>query len=212
MTSSTGSTSTKASIDPLACFPYIRVRSISESGIRRLVTLGTQQEKLKSICKYNFTVVEFAQESCEEEVLKFLETDLKMGKEAAVTRYKKFDKWYGMVDGTHRLLALLRLIEKGGKWKHFVWDVCVMEQTKTHNLRAFARNSNSLHNSTSFIKPTVYDMLQSIHEDYHDYKKELSRNKFNITEVYRCYRRNMQPRRHGSGCLPFTGGDFRREC
>jgi len=62
-----------------------------------------------------------------------------MDPEDAEAEFKAVDRWYGIVDGAHRLMALIELMQDyPAKWGSFAWQVMVTKRLEDYKLRFFA--------------------------------------------------------------------------
>jgi len=169
-------------VDPQCCFPYIRIRKISRSGVDRLVASlkGTTGGVLfRGLIPGEFGhVVKVDRAAAEDKIRHFLKVDLHLTEVQITERLARYPTWYGVVDGVHRLFALLHLIEnEPSDWMSKLWPVVVMQMHPTYILRAFARSKNSLHTEKAYVASTVYDLIKSIYDEHEEYKGQVSAEK-----------------------------------
>jgi len=180
---------TYENVDPFCCFPYIRIRKTSRSGVKRLKASlnGTTGGVLfNGLIPGQFGyVVRIDRAVAEEKILRYLKGDLGLTEAQAYERLQRYETWYGVVDGVHRLLALMELIEEEPeKWSATLWPCTVMMIHPTYVFRAFARNNNSLHGESAYITPTVYDTIKSIFDEHEDFKAQLSTNEVPLSDLF----------------------------
>ncbi len=134
------------SLPPECCVPCVKIRKISESGVRRLMQSFRKKMLWRlfiswSICRgklaYGYSTHGFGSlipQTYFTEEMGYSESD-------ADAEVSKFSSWFGIVEGCHRKESLRRLVSQNpSSFASFTWTVLVLRPAPKHTLRAFARN------------------------------------------------------------------------
>ena len=158
-------------VHPEQCIPFTNVRKVCRPGVDRLETSFLQQgyyflSGRPLLCLLSKTTDLGLIQACVQR-----RDSLKEGEvESAVAKY---DTWYGIVDGAHRIAALLRLVRKGGEWEKFMFNAGLAPpNTPKKSLVQAARANNDLSDETHRVEATIYEQILGMKEE----AMELTRN------------------------------------
>lgn len=179
--------STNSRVDPRACVPLTSVRQISRSGVMRLKNIfnGTKSAQFtsngnneKDIFGQGFVagsdngiVVELTGGLKRHVVDYFRSTkgadDQPISDSQAIQKAEDRSVWYGVVDGMHRLTAILELMnESPDIWESFLWPVTILKGGHSLQvLKQLGRQQNKKHDSSFYIESTLYDTLVGLREE-----------------------------------------------
>lgn len=176
------------SVEPRACIPLFLGREKSENAIERLkgilngdlveshkdvrltgIVSGTPTSVVVPLINSLYYIVDEHLESiydCAEDV----------------NRHKQeFSIWYGVIDGSHFLCALVELCAKNAaKWEGYKWRVfCVPEGHPLSEYEKLAIVQNERNRETYHFETTSYDMLRrlrAIYDKLFDERSKLVQN------------------------------------
>ena len=156
--------STQQRVSPESCIPLACIRDVTDHGVRRLMksyregpaalsaqplVVGLSGERLDILRSYLSKTQNLRAED---------ETD------AAVL---KFEKWYGVIDGMHRLTALQRLMTTDAAFKGFLVGVRVVADDITdREIVQAARANNDLTAAEHKVEGTTYDQIKGYYEEF----------------------------------------------
>ena len=158
-------------VDPSSCIPFISIRKIIQSGVQRLKYSLAEYDG-GNVAKGAIsggllpTVVELTG-SFQRYVTDYFLNDQGYSEKDASIEARRKEKWYGVVDGTHRLMALWDLQSRvPEKWGGFQWSVLLLRGVTTIPvLRAFARAQNLRQVDDKLIETTLFDTLHGLQEE-----------------------------------------------
>ncbi len=133
-------------LPPSCCVPFIKLRKISESGVRRLMQSFRDVASAESLfagasAAGNLPMVVPLAGTLIDYPKKYFMDDLGYSDADADAEVSKFSCWYGIVEGCHRNEALRRLTRlHPDSFAAFTWTVLLLKPAPVHALRAFARN------------------------------------------------------------------------
>ena len=171
--------SSNTTVDPRDCIPLTNVRAIVRLGVERMKVLFRGH----AVAEGNHEAGEAPHEpgitaGSDMPVLMPLTgtyrryvIDHFKGKGLTETEAREKSRtrtqWYGVVDGMHRLVAILELIDElPAQWSGFSWSVTIL--SGGHNvqvLRQLARHQNGKHAPSYYIGTTFYDTLCGLREE-----------------------------------------------
>lgn len=101
-----------------------------------------------------------------------------MSESQAIEKAESRSVWYGVVDGMHRLTAILELMDEcPDTWESFLWPVTILKGGHSMQvLKQLGRHQNRKHDSSFFIESTLYDTLFGLREES-DRLKSMSNGK-----------------------------------
>lgn len=155
-------------VDPVHCIPLTKVRSISESGVRRLMHAFSNAKEAPGLSSGHSSgggmpVVVDIDESMRSEAIAFNNSEQGMSSEQAKSAYEDFPQRYGVVDGAHRLVALVRLAhEMPEHFSGYSWYVLKINNARMDMLKAFARDRNEKLRKEHIVEFTLYDVLRNL--------------------------------------------------
>ena len=179
--------STNMRVDPRSCVPLTSVRQISRSGVMRLKAIfngssfdrDTRNGRVNND-RYgqgfiagsdNGIVVELTG-GLKRHVVDFFRSmkgsDGKpLSESQAVEKAEGRSVWYGVVDGMHRLTAILELMDESPDvWESFLWPVTILKGGHSLQvLKQLGRHQNRKHDASFFIESTLYDTLIGLREE-----------------------------------------------
>ncbi len=176
-------------LPPSCCVPFVKIRKISESGVRRLMQSYRQEGNSNSMftgasATGNLPMVVPLTGTEKHYPEKYFIEDLGLSEAEAEAEVSKFSTWYGIVEGCHRNESLRRLArESPESFASFTWTVLLLKPAPLQKLRAFARNISEKQKSSYNIASTVYDSLFSLREDYISLTALSSSNSVSITAL-----------------------------
>ncbi len=151
-------------LSPACCVPYIRIRKMSESGVRRLMPSFQDKcsddslyARVSAVRSLPMVIPLLGAEECYP--MKYFIECMRYSESDADAEVSKFSSWFGIIGGCHRNESLRRLIlQNPPSFSSFTWTVLVLRPAPTPTLRAFARNILEKQSSFYRISATLYDI------------------------------------------------------
>jgi len=178
-------------IDPNACIPFTRTRPIIESGVRRLMALFDASFNGDSIagggisCGSDTPIVVKLTGTLQTYAIDYFRDQGKSEKDAKI-RFNSRKEWFGIVDGEHMHVALLRLIETKPRWSGYHWFVTIARSNfGIDKYRQLPRMQNERHNSKFFVEYTFFDIISNLRTEYEKLVQQQRRaTTQNVVDVY----------------------------
>lgn len=178
-------------VDPTCCFPLAKIRTLSQSGVARLmahfrgsttagvsfglggIVLGTDTPIVVEI---NGTLRSHLKDYFRGEG--FSDSD-------ANARIRSRETWYGIIDGRHCHAAVLRLMEESPEsWEGFKWSVTLLKGGKCINAyRQLARMQNARHEENFHVETTIFDKLHGLKEEANRLTREANGKRPTAVEI-----------------------------
>ncbi len=159
-------------IDPHACIPFTRTRTIVPSGVRRLMSLFDGQLMGQSIngggitCGSDTAIVVHLNGT----MLKYVYDHFKeqnLSEDEVKQRVEARSCWYGIVDGEHSHMAIIKLIDTYERWVGYKWHVTVLKSGKSmERYKQLARCQNERHENRYYVEVTFFDMISNMRYEY----------------------------------------------
>ncbi len=167
-----------------SCIPFTKIRPLSSSGVRRLVSSFRGDEaKLEpsDISLYQSTgmalgsdigmVVPLVGGLSQYVSEYFIEEGFR--DEELQRKVKTRELWFGIVDGLHSHAALTFLKKNYSKWSQFKWYVkCLNSGFSIEKYRQLGRVQNARHHKHFYIELTLFDVLYNLKLEHEKLKRE----------------------------------------
>ena len=174
-------------VHPEQCVPYSNIRGVSKHGVDRLEAIFSQHGY------YHLSGKPLICELWEDDQLLHARDYIKirdcLSEDAATEAMQRFEKWYGIVDGGHRIAALIRLTRSRGTWDNFMFNASLAPpHTPRQDLVRAARANNDLSDESHRVEATIHEQILGMQYEAEEMKREkqLSKNPAPI-EVARAY-------------------------
>jgi len=168
--------SSNSTVDPQQCIPLTKVREIIRSGVERIKNLFSGMSNTGWTPGDNFEAG-IAAGSDMPIVIPltgvYRRQALDHFKGLGMTDTEAKEKlgarpvWYGVVDGTYRLIALRELIQEfPARWCGFSWPVTVLRGGHDIQvLKQLARQQNRRHAARFYVETTFFDTLRGLRDE-----------------------------------------------
>jgi len=159
-------------IDPHACVPFTRTRTIVESGVRRLMAIfdasynGDRISGGGIACGSDTPIVVKLTGTLRNYFVEYFKSQGKSEYDAK-QRFNSRKEWFGIIDGEHSFLAIIRLIESKKRWSGYSWFVTIVQyKFSIDKYGQLARMQNERHNSKFFVEYTFFDIISNLRTEY----------------------------------------------
>ncbi len=173
-------------VDLESCIPFTKIRSLTSSGVRRLVAsfTGKLSPEIQDDCtseSYQSTGLVHGSElpmvvRLTASLLYFVEDhfrDQGLKDEEVNERIKSRSEWYGIVDGLHSHAALTYIKANNSRWSEFRWYVKKLnEGFPIEKYRQLSRVQNSRHHPSFYVELTLFDVLYNLRLEHETLKRE----------------------------------------
>ncbi len=174
-------------VDLESCIPFTKIRSLSSSGVRRLISsfLGSKPKDEPSDDDIYHTsglalgtdipmVVKLTGE-LEHFVYDHFRSQGLEGNDLE-DRIESRKCWYGIVDGLHSHAALTFIKSSYKKWHNFEWYVKILNGGYSlEKYRQLARVQNARHHPHFYVELTLFDILYNLRLEHENLKREQKR-------------------------------------
>ena len=156
--------STQESVSPFACIPLACIRDVTEHGVKRLMRSYLEGPAALTAQPLVVKLEGDRAPRIQEYLRRVLSGDVESQMAEEIGRY---ESWYGVIDGMHRLTALQRLSKVDSKFHGFMVSVRVVPGKITdREVSQAARANNDLNSSEHKVEGTIYDQLKGFHEEH----------------------------------------------
>ena len=162
-------------VDPRHCIPFVEVRDISRSGVERLKLefLGLIEGSHGYIAGGSYPHLVVLEGALKIFVEDYFITEHEMTRERARRVYSSNDRWYGVVDGAHRIFALKELREDFEAWKSFRFTaVLITKAISIPQLRSLARALNRRQRADFNVASTFADRIVGLRREAAEIEKK----------------------------------------
>lgn len=166
-------------VDPFSCIAFTKIRTISNSGVERLVSLFDNQDSriddtpaVGLAAGSDTPIVVPLVGSLFNYVISHL-ISTGMSADQALEKSKQHPVWHGIVDGLQSNTAVRWLIINRLRWKKFKWFVTILKGGfPVDRYRQLARFQNHRHSPKYNVSLTFYDELFNLKSEYERLKLE----------------------------------------
>ena len=162
--------------DPRSCIPFTNIRLICRSGVKRMKRIfrgmGCAEhdgagESIGFVAGPDAPLATPLTGTFSRYVAEYFVEEKGMTTEESIEHAASREIWYGVVDGMHRLVAILELIEEEPEsWDGFNWTVTILKGgVSLQVLEQLARHQNLKHSQKCYVETTLYDSLRGLKDE-----------------------------------------------
>lgn len=160
-------------INPFSCIPFANIRSISQSGLTRLISLLDTDQQHCDDCPQtgiaigsDTPIVVPLNGSLRHLVYRYFR-EQGLSEDRVNEEVSKHTRWFGIIDGNHRNQAVRWLVLNKAPWSGFNWMVTILKSGFTmERYRQLARFQNHRQSPRYYIQVTIFDELSNLRSEY----------------------------------------------
>lgn len=178
---------TTVRVHPEQCIPFTCVRKVSRHGVDRLESVF--RERGFYCLSGKPLLFELSSPNDLANARELVQSRDSLSDAELKATMAKYKTWYGVVDGAHRIAALLRLTRREKEWDHFMFNATLVPpETSKKALVQAARANNDLSDETHRVEATIHEQLLGMKQEVIELMKETGTGKLPTpVQVARAY-------------------------